>query len=81
MQQLVGQLRERLADAREGGGPKYLERPASKARCRSASGSTRCSIRGRPSRALAAGGLGHYDNEAPGAGIVTASAASRDVKL
>ena len=72
MQQLVAELRERTARARDGGGAKYLERHRAQGKL---------PVRDRVARLidpaspflelspLAAGGL--YGDEAPGAGLVT----------
>src|SRR5438105_8574407 len=72
MQQLVGELRERLSRVREGGGPKYVQRHREQGKL---------PVRERIERLLdpgssflelsplAANGL--YDEDAPSAGIVT----------
>src|SRR5919198_934320 len=72
MEQLVAELRERLARAREGGGAKYLQRHRDQGKL---------PVRERIDRLLDAGSpflelsplaaFGMYDDEAPAAGIVT----------
>src|SRR5579864_1671079 len=72
MQQLLAELRERTAQAREGGGPKYFERHRAHGKL---------PVRDRISRLLDDGSpflelsplaaFGMYDGEAPGAGLVT----------
>jgi acetyl-CoA carboxylase carboxyltransferase component len=72
MQQLVAELRERLTRARDGGGAKYLERSRAQGKL---------PVRDRIARLLDAGSpflecsplaaFGMYDDEAPGAGLVT----------
>jgi acetyl-CoA carboxylase carboxyltransferase component len=72
MQQLVAELRERLSRARDGGGAKYLERSRAQGKL---------PVRDRIARLLDGGtpflecsplaAFGMYDDEAPGAGIVT----------
>jgi 3-methylcrotonyl-CoA carboxylase beta subunit/propionyl-CoA carboxylase len=72
MEQLVAELRERVAGARQGGGPKYLERHR---------GLGKLSVRERLDRLVDPGSpflelsplaaAGMYDDEAPAAGIVT----------
>jgi acetyl-CoA carboxylase carboxyltransferase component len=72
MQQLVGQLRDRLAAARQGGGPKYLQRHREQGKLPVRERIERLLDPGSPFlelSPLAAWDL--YDNEAPGAGIVT----------
>jgi len=72
MRSLVDELRAHLAEAREGGGPKYLERHRAQGKL---------PVRERIDRLLDAGSPflelsplaahGMYDGEAPGAGLVT----------
>jgi acetyl-CoA carboxylase carboxyltransferase component len=72
MQQLVAQLREREAQTRAGGGPKYLERHREQGKLPVRERISRLLDPGSPFlelSALAAHGL--YDDEAPAAGIVT----------
>jgi 3-methylcrotonyl-CoA carboxylase beta subunit/propionyl-CoA carboxylase len=72
MSRLVAELRARLEAAREGGGPKYLERHRQQGKLPVRDRIERLLDHGSPFlelSALAAWDL--YDNEAPGAGIVT----------
>src|SRR5437764_4912688 len=72
MQQLVDDLRQREATAREGGGPKYLERHRKQGKLPARDRVARLLDPGSPFlelSPLAADGL--YDDEAPAAGIVT----------
>src|SRR3954468_11259325 len=72
MQQLVHQLRDRLAAARQGGGPKYLQRHREQGKLPVRERIERLLHPGSPFlelSPLAAWDL--YDNEAPGAGLVT----------
>ena len=72
MQQLVTELRERTARAREGGGAKYVERHRDQGKLPVRERIERLLDPGSPFlelSALAANGM--YDDEAPGAGIVT----------
>ena len=72
MQQLVAELRERLARARDGGGAKYLERSREQGKLPVRDRIARLLDPGSPlleCSPLAATGM--YDGEAPGAGIVT----------
>jgi 3-methylcrotonyl-CoA carboxylase beta subunit/propionyl-CoA carboxylase len=72
MQQLVAELRERTNTARLGGGPKYLARHREQGKLPVRERIDRLLDPGSPFlelSALAAGGM--YDNEAPGAGLVT----------
>src|SRR5215831_18243641 len=72
MQQLVSELRDRVARAREGGGAKYIERHRAQGKL---------PVRERIARLLDAGSpflelsplaaYGMYDDEAPAAGLVT----------
>ena len=72
MRQVVGDLRARIATAREGGGPKYVERPREQGKL---------PVRERIARLIDPGssflelsplaGYGVYEDDAPGAGIVT----------
>jgi len=72
MLQLVSQLRDRLAAARQGGGPKYLQRHREQGKLPVRERIERLLDPGSPFlelSPLAAWDL--YDNEAPGAGLVT----------
>src|SRR5438067_5449210 len=72
MQQLVDDLRQREATAREGGGPKYLERHRKQGKLPARDRIARLLDPGSPFlelSPLAADGL--YDDDAPAAGIVT----------
>ena len=72
MQQLVGELRERTQTARQGGGPKYLERHREQGKLPVRERIDRLLDAGSPFlelSALAANGM--YGNEAPAAGLVT----------
>src|SRR5205814_8946481 len=72
MQQLVQQLRDRVTSARQGGGPKYLQRHRDQGKLPVRERIDRLLDPGSPFlelSPLAAWDL--YDNEAPGAGIVT----------
>ncbi len=84
MQALVGDLRKRIATAREGGGAKYVERHRQQGKL---------TVRERIAKLIDAGtaflelsplaGLDVYDDETPGAGIVTgvARVSGRDVMV
>jgi acetyl-CoA carboxylase carboxyltransferase component len=72
MQQLISQLRERIASVRQGGGPKYLERHRDQGKLPARERIDKLLDSGSPFlelSPLAAWDL--YDNEAPGAGVVT----------
>jgi acetyl-CoA carboxylase carboxyltransferase component len=72
MRQLVAELRDRLSRAREGGGPKYLERHRAQGKLPVRERIERLLDPGSPFlelSALAAADM--YDNDAPAAGIVT----------
>src|SRR6476646_2538908 len=72
MRQLVSELRESVARAREGGGPKYLQRHREQGKLPVRERIERLLDPGSPFlelSPLAAWDL--YDNEAPGAGLVT----------
>src|SRR5258706_729961 len=72
MQQLVAQLRARLAGVRQGGGPKYLQRHRERGKLPVRERIDRLIDPGSPFlelSPLAANGL--YDDDAPSAGIVT----------
>jgi acetyl-CoA carboxylase carboxyltransferase component len=72
MQQLVAQLRERLAAARQGGGPKYLQRHREQGKMPVRERIDALLDPGSPFLELSAlAAWEMYDNEAPGAGIVT----------
>src|SRR5687768_2672039 len=72
MTQLIGELRKRLADAREGGGAKYVQRHREQGKM---------PVRERIARLVDKGsrflelsplaGYGVYDDDTPGAGVVT----------
>jgi 3-methylcrotonyl-CoA carboxylase beta subunit len=69
---LVTELRQRLAEARQGGGPRYLQRHREQGKLPVRERIDRLLDAGSPFlelSPLAAWGL--YDNEAPGAGIIT----------
>src|SRR5258706_10504216 len=75
MQQLVAQLRARLAGVRQGGGPKYLQRHREQGKLPVRERVNRLIDPGSPLlelSALAAHNM--YDDEAPCAGLVTAIA-------
>src|SRR4029434_2850121 len=84
MQTLVAELRKQVASAREGGGPKYVQRHRQRGKL---------TVRERIDRLIDPGsaflelsplaGLGVYEDETPGAGIVTgiARVAGRDVMV
>src|SRR5438105_12544306 len=72
MQQLVGELRERLSRVREGGGPKYVQRHREQGKLPVRERIERLLDPGSPFlelSPLAAGDM--YDGDAPAAGIVT----------
>jgi 3-methylcrotonyl-CoA carboxylase beta subunit/propionyl-CoA carboxylase len=72
MEQLVAELRERLARTRDGGGPKYLDRSREQGKLPVRDRIARLLDPGSPfleCSPLAASGM--YDDEAPGAGIIT----------
>jgi acetyl-CoA carboxylase carboxyltransferase component len=72
MQQLLAELRDRLSRAREGGGPKYVERHRAQGKLPVRERIERLLDPGSPFlelSPLAAGGM--YDNDAPAAGIVS----------
>src|SRR3954466_8844119 len=72
LRHLVAELRERVDRNRQGGGPKYVERHRAQGKLPGRERVERVLDRGTPFlefSALAA--LGMYDDEAPGAGIVT----------
>jgi acetyl-CoA carboxylase carboxyltransferase component len=84
MQHLVAELRERVARAREGGGARYLQRHRDQGKLPVRERIDRLIDRGSPFlelSPLAASGV--YDEEAPGAGIVTgiARVSGRDVLI
>src|ERR671910_2651023 len=72
MTRLIGELRHRIAEAREGGGAKYVERHREQGKL---------PVRERIARLIDSGSAflelsplaawGMYDDDAPGAGIVT----------
>ncbi|HEX9500067.1 MAG TPA: carboxyl transferase domain-containing protein, partial [Thermoanaerobaculia bacterium] len=72
MQSLVDELKRRIAEAREGGGPKYLERHKEQGKLPVRERIAALLDRNTPFlelSPLAANGM--YDDEAPGAGLVT----------
>src|SRR3954469_13855014 len=72
MRQLVVELRDRLSRAREGGGPKYLERHRAQGKLPVRERIERLIDRGSPFLELSAlAAWGMYDDDAPGAGLVT----------
>ncbi len=72
MQQLIAELRDRVAHARGGGGPKYLERHRALGKLPVRERIARLIDRGSPFLELSPlAAYDMYDNEAPGAGIVT----------
>src|SRR6185295_5948970 len=72
MTALVAQLRERLARAREGGGPRYLERHREQGKLPVRERIERLLDQGSPFLELSAlAAWDMYDNDAPGAGLVT----------
>jgi acetyl-CoA carboxylase carboxyltransferase component len=72
MQQLVAELRERTARVREGGGPKHVERQREQGKLPVRERIGRLLDPASPFLELSPlAGLDMYDNEAPGAGVVT----------
>src|ERR1051325_9769492 len=72
MQQLVQQLRHRGTAARQGGGPKYLERHRAQGKLPVRERIDRLLDHGSPFLELSPlAAFDMYDNDAPGAGIVT----------
>src|ERR671936_2869996 len=72
MQQLVHQLRDRVTAARQGGGPKYLQRHREQGKLPVRERIDLLLDRGSPFLELSPlAAFEMYDNEAPGAGIVT----------
>src|SRR4051794_26676005 len=72
MQRLVAELRERIDAAREGGGAKYLQRHRAQGKLPVRERIERLIDRGSPFLELSAlAGWGMYDDDAPGAGLVT----------
>jgi acetyl-CoA carboxylase carboxyltransferase component len=72
MQQLVAELRQRTARAREGGGPKYVERHREQGKLPVRERIARLLDPASPFLELSPlAALDMYDNDAPGAGIVT----------
>src|SRR5205809_7606322 len=72
MQLLVNQLRDRVTAARQGGGPRYLQRHREQGKLPVRERIDRLLDPGSPLLELSPlAGWGLYDNEAPGAGIVT----------
>src|ERR1043165_6487168 len=73
MTALVAQLRERLAQAREGGGAKYLQRHREQGKLPVRDRIARLIDPGTPLLELSSlAALGMYEDDAPAAGIVTA---------
>jgi 3-methylcrotonyl-CoA carboxylase beta subunit/propionyl-CoA carboxylase len=72
MEELVAELRDRLARAREGGGQKYFQRHREQGKMPVRDRIDRLLDRGSPFLELSAlAATGMYDDEAPAAGIVT----------
>src|SRR6267142_2598263 len=72
MTALVAQLRERIAKAREGGGPRYLQRHREQGKMPARERIDRLLDEGSPFLELSPlAAWEMYDNDAPGAGIVT----------
>src|SRR5581483_3320953 len=72
MQQLVSELRERRAAVRQGGGPKYLQRHREQGKLPVRERIDRLLDPGSPFLELSPlAAWNMYDNEAPGAGLVT----------
>src|SRR5882672_2894390 len=72
MQQLVHQLRDRVTAARQGGGPKYLQRHRDQGKLPVRERIDLLLDHGSPFLELSPlAAFEMYDNEAPGAGIVT----------
>ena len=72
MQQLVTQLKERVAQAQQGGGPKYLQRHQEQGKLPVRERLERLLDPGTPFLELSPlAAFGMYDDEAPAAGIVT----------
>src|SRR4051794_763005 len=72
LRHLVAELRERVERNRQGGGPKYVERHRAQGKLPVRERVERLLDRGTPFLELSAlAGLGMYDDEAPGAGVVT----------
>ncbi|PYQ68786.1 MAG: methylcrotonoyl-CoA carboxylase, partial [Acidobacteria bacterium] len=72
MEQLVGELRERLSRAREGGGAKYLDRHREQGKLPARDRIARLLDRGSPFLELSPlAAFGLYDDEAPAAGLLT----------
>ncbi|MGH9142085.1 MAG: carboxyl transferase domain-containing protein, partial [Vicinamibacterales bacterium] len=72
MQRLISELRDRLGQAREGGGPKYVERHRAQGKLPVRERIERLLDPGSPFLELSSlAATGMYDNDAPGAGIVT----------
>jgi len=72
MQQLVAELRERLSSARDGGGPKYVERHREQGKLPVRDRIDRLLDPGSPFLELSPlAACDMYDGEAPGAGLVT----------
>ena len=72
MTALVAQLRERIAQAREGGGPRYLQRHREQGKLPARERIDRLLDEGSPFLELSPlAAWEMYDNDAPGAGIIT----------
>jgi acetyl-CoA carboxylase carboxyltransferase component len=72
MQQLVAELRDRVTVARQGGGPKYVQRHRDQGKLPVRERVDRLLDRGSPFLELSAlAAFDMYDNDAPAAGIVT----------
>src|SRR5438552_1847804 len=72
MQQLVAQLRDRLAGVRQGGGPKYIQRHREQGKLPVRERIDRLIDPGSPFLELSPlAAIGMYDDEAPAAGLIT----------
>jgi acetyl-CoA carboxylase carboxyltransferase component len=72
MERLVAEFRDRLATARDGGGPRYLQRHREQGKLPVRERINKLLDPGSPFLELSAlAAWGMYDNDAPGAGIVT----------
>jgi acetyl-CoA carboxylase carboxyltransferase component len=84
MQRLVAELRERIARAREGGGPQYLQRHREQGKLPARERIDRLLDPGSPFLELSPlAAIDMYDDEAPAAGLITGigRVSSRDVLI